>query len=371
MLSRLQQQFLHLIKLLSRHWMVSISLATAIFCATEMIFYGINGWLDSLMLAWGTAQIITTLIMSRWHKTGAWSTGIIWSAGMLSPQPVLNSGLLATLCALAILSYYYITQGILLCIINTITLTIYISTSKTLPWSTLFNFLSLYISAILLGLVIHWHTEIIENRIHRQQEQENNYIAAKIHNEIANGITTAILQLQTQTQTTTTITNELESTLKKVHNVIHLLENTQTSISNSEISTPTLDIVSIQIETICKKQEMMLHSLGIKGITILQTNNVTMDRERASILYQLLQEIYTNIGKYAEHDHGYVISILHNMKSVRITVNNAIKKDIGNLSGKFGLRQLQYAIAELGGSLKYGIKDNSNEWHLAATIPCC
>lgn len=368
MLKDLLQQYKQFIQLLTDHWMTICALTAAGLGIIEITFYAIGGWVDFPMIIWSIAQISATLVMAKWHKNGAWIVGIIVAAGILSPQPVLNSGLLSTLCALVILSNLHLIQAIVLASINTTSLAIFIYKNSILPWSTLFNFLTLYLSAILLGRMVLWHNKTLANRLQQEKEKEQRMIAATIHNEIANGISVAILQLETDNYSTKEISKELKTVLSKIHNVIHVLE--QPRDPSSIIQGIYTKDERQEIKQLCIQKDTLLHSLGLRGRTVIQLDEDSINSNTKHLLTQILYEAYTNIGKYADRSRGYIISVFTQAGQIHITATNVIQDHTGDLSGNYGLQQLQSQITDSGGLLQYGPVDStSREWQLLAIIP--
>ncbi|MBT1173011.1 hypothetical protein JS528_06500 [Bifidobacterium sp. MA2] len=367
-MSDMRHRFIGIARSITNHWTTAISLTAAMFGIVETTFYWFSGLMGPYMLPWAVAQISTSVAMAKRPRAGAWATGIIWAICILSPQPVLNSGLFATLCALAILAYNKLSYSIILCLVDSLSLSVFIGKEHTLPWSTIFNILTLFISAITLGQILKWHTEILSNRLQQDKERKDRMLASQIHSDIANGLSATILQLQTGSQPTETICTELKETLQRVHNVINLLETQQPMITDDD----TDSIVDMQanIEQLSTHNDGILHSLNISGSTIFPTQSVHMTRMNATLAKELLKETYSNIAKHSDPARGYIVCIHPESNELRISASNIAGNHQEELSGKYGLKNLSKAIEDSGGILDYGYSTNNpTEWNLFAKIP--
>ena len=193
------------------------------------------------------------------------------------------------------------------------------------------------------------------------EERERRRIAAGIHDDIAQRLALAKLELQS-IQNTISDSNIISSLKSQCGTIDRIIEDVRSL--TFELSNPLLYEIGLEaaIESFLTGQ--IKEKFGIKCKFISQGPQISLDEDIRIALYQGVRELLTNIVKHAGASRIEVRIVKSNTQISIIVEDNGIGLNLSKLSspgrnkGGFGLFNIRERLEYLGGDLNIQSKSN-------------
>lgn len=248
---------------------------------------------------------------------------------------------------------------------------------------TLFTFIIITSLPGIVGYAARWQHHKIEN-IHTQEKlrhqahllQHDETIANTIHDSVTGELSLIArtaqrqmhLGLNNDNQPWTEINEWATNALTDIHRLIDSLDG---DASYKRLKHNNNNFI-YDIRSIARQGNDALVAAGINGRVNIQTfveaAQIHVDSATATLVIELLREIFTNITRHASCQSEYEISILINSDNCTITqINTTEANDSHKRHKGHGLRYFQRLIEKNGGTMTYGI--HISTWTLYAIVP--
>ena len=193
------------------------------------------------------------------------------------------------------------------------------------------------------------------------EERERRRIAAGIHDDIAQRLALAKLELQS-IQNSISDSNIISSLQNQCGTIDRLMEDARSL--TFELSNPLLYEIGLDVAIESFLTEQIKEKFGIKCKFISQGPQIDLDEDIRIVLYQGVRELLTNIVKHADASR-IEVRIVKSKTQISITVeDNGIGLNLSKLGapervkGGFGLFNIRERLEYLGGNLNIQSKPN-------------
>ncbi|PLS29600.1 exodeoxyribonuclease V [Bifidobacterium parmae] len=212
---------------------------------------------------------------------------------------------------------------------------------------------------------MHEHT--LRELEYEHQEQQLQ-IAARMHDFVADKLANIIMRTEMDSQPDSTawhdIHDEARAALDELHAIIDV-------IRQSDTDTPVAgDAVNQQLAEICAVHDRALATMGLHGEGTVKDWGLTTapQPDRIRLAAALIGELYTNIGRYADKEIPYQMSItLHDDHLEIVQTNGIATSQRTTVSGGRGLAIYAQRISHIQGILAY--VPHEGEWSCYALVP--
>ena len=194
------------------------------------------------------------------------------------------------------------------------------------------------------------------------EERERRRIAAGIHDDIAQRLALAKLELQL-IQNTISDSNVILSLKNQCGTIDLIMEDIRSLIF--ELSNPLLYEIGLKAAIESFLMEQIQEKCGIKCKFISQGSQINLDEDIRIVLYQGVRELLTNIVKHANASRAEVRIVKSNTQISIVIEDNGIGLNLSKLGsperdkGGFGLFNIRERLEYLGGNLN--IKSTPNK----------
>ncbi|WP_169171096.1 sensor histidine kinase [Bifidobacterium oedipodis] len=338
--------------------------------------------------------IVTTIAMAWSPRNGAIAIACIWTiAACLPPTAFCVSPMLIInlLFACAVLSASDALLAMAAITIGSLAMACFGTLSGNLHLDTYFGWAMLAIALtgldlILLIVAITQHRIRTERARMRETEQHHRMcIVTELHDEVATRLSNLTLRLEHDIEVSGNISaeaarteygnirQEVNETLAYTRRIVSLLRDSNAQQSGNGNVSESNRLWLERVRQTMTQQSDRLASLGLTGTILIEDATAhELPTSVADLAVGLINELCANIGKYADRDHGYIVSVQDKPDAIVIsTCNtprftaNAVCSD-GKSTG-LGLSYYATALERLGGRLD--INSGGGQWSVVARIP--
>jgi signal transduction histidine kinase len=192
------------------------------------------------------------------------------------------------------------------------------------------------------------------------EERERRRIAAGIHDDIAQRLALAKLELQF-IQNTISDSNVISSLKNQCGTIDRIMEDVRSL--TFELSNPLLYEIGLEAAIESFLTEQIKEKFGIKCKFISQGPQIDLDEDIRIVLYQGVRELLTNIVKHADASRIEVRIVKRNTQISIIVEDDGIGLNLSKLTpernkGGFGIFNIRERLEYLGGNLNIQSKPN-------------
>lgn len=212
---------------------------------------------------------------------------------------------------------------------------------------------------------MHQHT--LRELEYEHQEQQLQ-IAARMHDFVADKLANIIMRTEMDSRPDSAawddVHDEACAALDELHAIIDVIRQ---SDADTHVAG---NAVTQQLTELCASHDRELATVGFHGGgTIKDWGLTTPPRpDRIQLAKALISELYTNIGRYADKENSYQMSItLHDDHLEIVQTNRIVSSRRTTVSGGRGLSIYTQRISHIQGTFSYGSRDG--EWSCYALIP--
>ncbi|MEY8542270.1 hypothetical protein AALA26_08240 [Bifidobacterium pseudolongum] len=319
---------------------VSFTLYLVQACAMFMSWYA-----DALMIA----VLIAFLIMPKYPRQGIWTALclIMASAYMPFPTPPASSALMvlliATLGAIGPYDALIAAPLVLIAIIYNPYRADYV---RPLDGWQLAGATMLVLGAVAVGTMFRQIQLRRQAETQHAKDMERLRVARLLHDNVANGITRALLLMDSDVTDDAQLHDELTQTLTDTHSIIGTLED-----GEGRMPVPVSDDIATAVE----HMEHQLAQAGFDGELLTNTTSLRLSPAAKELLCSILKETTANMLKYANPKYPYIISLYAAGGNTVFRITDTPKNTAPEPSHQYGLSsglaRHQQQIERIGGSV--------------------
>lgn len=337
---------------------VSFTLYLIQACTMFMSWYA-----DVLMIA----VLIAFLIMPKYPQQGIWMALclIMASAYLPFPTPPVSSALMVLLIAtLGTVGTYDALIAAPLVVIAIICNPYRAEYIRPLDGWHLFGAAMLVLGAVAVGTMFRPIQLRRQAETQHAKDMERLRVARLLHDNVANGITRALLLMDSDATDDAQLHAELTQALTDTHGIIGTLEDRE-----DRTSAPANDYITKSVE----RMEHRLAQAGFDGELLTNTASLRLSPAAKELLRSILKETTTNILKYADPECPYIISLYAAGGNAVFRITDTPKNTAPEPSHQYGLSsglaRHQQQIECIGGSVT--ISYNHGLFSATYTLPMC
>lgn len=337
---------------------VSFTLYLIQACTMFMSWYA-----DVLMIA----VLITFLIMPKYPRQGIWAALclIMASAYMPFPTPSASSALMVLLiAALGTVGTYDALIAAPLALIAIISNPYRADHIRPLDGWQLFGAAMLVLGAVAVGTMFRQIQLRRQAETQHAKDMERLRVARLLHDNVANGITRALLLIDSDATDAAQLHTELTQALTDTHGIIGILED-----GEDRMSAPVSDDITKSVAYM----EHQLAQAGFDGELLTNTASIRLSSTAKELLRSVLKETTTNMLKHADPKHPYIISLYAAGGNTVFRVTDTPKHTVSEPSHQYGLSsglaRHQQQIVRIGGSVT--ISYDHGLFSATYTLPMC
>lgn len=203
------------------------------------------------------------------------------------------------------------------------------------------------------------HQHVLRKLEYEQQEQRLQ-VAARMHDFVADKLANIIMQTETDSLSTPdarrSVHDEAYAALNELHAIIDMMQHPDEDAGSATTA------VKRQLTDICTEQDRRMAAMGLHGKSIVRDWGISIETapDRIPLAIDFLNEIYANIGKYADSDVPYHLNIaLYDGRLEIVQSNRTIGRRTSTVGGK-GLSIYAQRISHIHGVLSY--EEHHGEW---------
>lgn len=319
---------------------VSFTLYLIQACTMFMSWYA-----DALMIA----VLIAFLSMPKYPRQGIWAALclIMASAYLPFPTPSTSSALMvlliATLGAVGPYDALFAAPLVLIAIIHNPYRATYV---RPLDGWQMAGAAMLVLGAVAVGTMFRQIQLRRQAETQHAKDMERLRVARLLHDNVANGITRALLLIDSDATDNAQLHAELTQTLADAHSIIGTLEE-----GEDRMPAPVSDDIAKSVE----RMEHQLAQAGFDGELLANTASLRLDPAATELLRGILKETTTNMLKHANPECPYIISLYtadgNTVFRITDTPKNTAPKPSHQYGRSSGLARHQQQIERIGGSI--------------------
>lgn len=325
-------------------------------------------------------SIIAEALMIFYPEVAAY---ILLCTGVISHISIYNfpsSQFIIVFIAIIILGFYRTAQSLLASALGITVQCIdyYLYHTYNIPSLIFLCLCTLLSPCIGIAWRYHQHAEHVEKNL--QKIQYNITLARRLHDSVANDLTTINMAINTYKSQIQTMNLSATDVLDIIQaRATHAFDITQQVIRQLDNqTTPETDnkkersFTSDSLRSVITTHESSLQQLGYSGKTILSITPCAIDIYTYDLLRDLMDELYTGILRHADKNSQYVISFHITQFSIHITLCDTInfseshKPDYSASTGT-GIQRHKKEIEQRGG--KVTVSSSNNEWMIDISLP--
>lgn len=228
-------------------------------------------------------------------------------------------------------------------------------------------------------LRLAWEQKVATDRKYKELQEQvaetNKALARELHDTVARHIsiiglsTNQALEANTLDAKNTALTTIQEKTHKALADMRLLIQATRSD--HSVTALPQISSVTINLE---ESLEQAIAGLTRKGFTVdadIALANTDIPEGVRPTLHKVIHEIRFNAEKYATPRSTITVTVRPNLTGITISTSNPVpprtKKKSHSPSTGYGLVGIQERIRRLGGTISYGIENQT--WRLTINLP--
>ena len=338
--------------------------------------------------------IVTTIAMAWSPRNGAIAIACIWTiAACLPPTAFCVSPMLIInlLFACAVLSASDALLAMAAITIGSLAMACFGTLSGNLHLDTYFGWAMLAILLtgldliLLIVAIMQHHIRAERARMHETEQRHRMRIVAELHDEVATRLSNLTLRLEHDIETSRnssadaarteyrTICQEVNETLAYTRRIVSLLHDDNAQQPGNGNASESNRWWLERVRQTMVQQSNRLASLGLTGTILVEDATAhELPASVADLAVALINELCANIGKYADRDHGYIVSVqdkpdaivISTCNTPRFTANEVCSDD---KSTGLGLSYYTQALERLGGGLD--VDSAEYQWSVVARIP--
>ncbi len=324
---------------------------------TMFIFW----YADVLMIA----VLVAFLIMPKYPRQGIWAALclLMASAYMPFPTPPVSSALMVLLIAtLGAVGTYDMLIAAPLALIAIIYNPYRADYVRPLDGWQLAGAAMLVLGAAAVGTMFRQIQLRRQAEKQHAKDMERLRVARLLHDNVANGITRALLLMDSDVTDDAQLHDELTQALTDAHSIIGTLEN-----GEDRMSEPVSDDIATSVE----HMEHQLAQAGFDGELLANTASLHLSSATEELLRSILKETTTNMLKHASPEYPYIISLYTAGGSAVFRITDTPKNTVPEISHQYGLSsglaRHQQQIERVGGTVT--ISYDHNLFSATYTLP--
>lgn len=358
-----------------RRWIMPLTVLPSIIEESVLCIQG-DLTISGVMLIVGFA-IATMCVVAYVHA--AWMVILAWVVANALPVQVSVSVIIPTLAAVFLISRAGVLQGLVAAGICTISelgslTSIHPGDLSTGSFITIGG--SFLVCTVISGA---WGIRERRNARFRSEQQmarrkERLRMAERLHNSIVNDLVYIISLADGHWGETVSKEDGMPSvdTAEIAAVAYKALENTRTIISalySENRGANNGESPSGPITELVRQQDARLSKIGFTGVTIVSGSiSHCSDTEMLGTIESLLEEVYANILKHADKEHGYCVTVSEDDSVVTITAADTPSTSpvAPPLSGGVGMESCRNLVEDLGGTIRTELGE---QWVVSIDIP--
>lgn len=359
----------------------SFSMATSILYLLCLFIFLIDETRLEIMPAyahWNTmlciGEVVVFLLAATWKIPGSWLVILTSWIGLVTPFHVSAALIFGCMLAITLLGFNRLSYGISAVLLY-FALHISVTYARHMPInrSDALLLLMTLMLCCFAGSILH-RSQINADRLRQLMQLKHRQKAAiELHDRTCNNLTYAIrlIDERAHTQPSKTDMQEIRTVLQKS------LSQTRKVISYlaADDSAETVPLTNNthqlrQLDSIISEARHRLDQLSFQGEII---NSITdlqcLSEENGELLFDILNELFSNIIKHADPEQGYFVTLGNPGKDIVIPVCDAPinSRSESEEPTTIGLLRYQEILQAHGGSMT--IRSANHLWTATVTIP--
>ena len=222
--------------------------------------------------------------------------------------------------------------------------------------------IGLYVTCFAIGFSLKMQKNTYKRKKQIEQFILNKKYAAELHDNICNELSYLYISLSEDSSflripSSNQYLETISITLDQTRSVIYALENPNSMSNRARHSS-----ISVEI----KQMQTTLEKYGYRLITFIHSPEF-ITHDNTSIIIHILQEITSNVVKYADIGTPIYFSISASMTRVTVSITNARRSTTFAQQNHTGLKRIKEEIDEKHGTME--ITQSESSWSALITLP--
>lgn len=203
-----------------------------------------------------------------------------------------------------------------------------------------------------------------ERTVQTRQMEHNLQIASHLHSAVTSELSSIILIARSGSKDDGTL-ERIEAmariSLANMHSIIHTLSGPGSADTEEPHN-------STDIGAYAQSLDHDTQSMGFTGHLSIRLKPFPVSDNQFMLTQLCVKELYTNITRHMAKNSGdYSIAISGSKDRICIAQTNPSSDNPDELTSGFGLSLLEHQLEVSGGTIRYGLSDNT--WHVEVMIP--
>lgn len=263
------------------------------------------------------------LLLAVWRPViGSWAIVLLGQAGGLVPFGASSVLLSACLCAVAVLGFRSVAQGlaaVAVCGGEYVAVNSPLMGNDLVPMNAAL-FTATVLVCALAGALLHRVLRDLTAKQRADQRRKREQLALTLHNETCNDVAYLIRRIdeiqaasrQVGDHDVAELRSILEAVLAQTRAVVSVMTNDddKAGAESGDVMEPRGRRRGRRLRSIVEKYEERLHRLGFRGETIVEIpDGVNVGDGDYALISDMLGELFADIIKHADPQGGYFITI--------------------------------------------------------------
>lgn len=306
------------------------------------------------------------LLLAVWRPAiGSWAIVLFGQAGGLVPFGASSVLLSACLCAVAVLGFRSVAQGlaaVAVCGGEYVAVNSPLMGNDLVPMNVAL-FTATVLVCALAGALLHRVLRDLTAGQRADQRRKREQLALTLHNETCNDVAYLIRRIDeiqaascpVGEHDVTEMRSILETVLAQTRAVVSVMTNDddKAGAESGDVMEPRGRHRGRRLRSIVGKSEERLHRLGFQGETIVEiADDVNVGDGDYALISDMLGELFADIIKHADPQGGYFVTIGLSVARFSLSAcDEPLQRSRGQTPTGMGLRRYADRIESRGGRL--------------------